>query len=225
MLSFNLSILNSHKNILQVDGHFEAEESRTNYYLSGQTEFPLRQILKEKLLTPHLSTVISMPNSGLDVMVDGNKISDFSRLYRLFLMVPAGLPCLKASLKASVARRGKEINDASIGEDSDVEVEKLGESSKKAESSSKGKGKVSPGIQPAINWVQGVLSLKDKFDTVWKDAFQSSREVESTLIEVSLQVVGEIPSSYHDQSFRLSQTLSTSTKSLLNIFHYLSMTT
>ena len=99
-------------------------------------------------------------------------------------MVPAGLPCLKTSLKASIARRGKEINDASMGEDSDVDVENLGESSKKAESS-KGKGKVSPGIQPAINWVQAVLSLKDKFDAVWKDAFQSSREVESALIEVS----------------------------------------
>ena len=125
-----------------------------------------------------------MQNSGLDVMIDGNKISDFSRLYRLFSMVPAGLPCLKTSLKASIARRGKEINDASMGEDSDVDVENLGESSKKAESS-KGKGKVSPGIQPAINWVQAVLSLKDKFDAVWKDAFQSSREVVSALIEVS----------------------------------------
>jgi cullin 3 len=131
-----------------------------------------------------------MQNSGLDVMIDGNKISDFSRLYRLFLMVPAGLPCLKTSLKASVARRGKEINDASMGEDSDVDVENPGESSKKAESS-KGKGKVSPGIQPAINWVQAVLLLKDKFDTVWKDAFQSSREVEFALIDVSSQVVEE----------------------------------
>ena len=132
-----------------------------------------------------------MQNSGLDVMIDGNKISDFSRLYRLFLMVPAGLPCLKTSLKASIARRGKEINDASMGEDSDVDVENLGESSKKAAEGSKGKGKVSPGIQPAINWVQAVLSLKDKFDAVWKDAFQSSREVESALIEVSFQVVEE----------------------------------
>ena len=132
-----------------------------------------------------------MQNSGLDVMIDGNKISDFSRLYRLLLMVPAGLPCLKTSLKASIARRGKEINDASMGEDSDVDVEKPGgESSKKAESS-KGKGRVPPGIQTAINWVQAVLSLKDKFDTVWRDAFQSSREVEFALIEVSSQVVEE----------------------------------
>ena len=125
-----------------------------------------------------------MPNSGLDVMIDGNKTSDLSRLYRLFLMVPTGLPCLKTSLKASIARRGKEINDASIGEDPDVDVENLGDTSKKTESS---KGKASPGIQPAVNWVQAVLSLKDKFDAIWKDAFESSREVEGALIEVSFK--------------------------------------
>lgn len=151
----------------------------------------------EKLFTPHLSTVISMPNSGLDVMIDGNKISDLSRLYRLFRMVPAGMPCLKTSLKASIARRGKEVNDASIGEDPDVDVENPeGETSKKIENS-RGKGKPSPGIQPAISWVQGVLSLKDKFDAVWKDAFQSNREVDSALIEVSSQSSRNI-SSYHD---------------------------
>ena len=138
-------------------------------------------------------------------MIDGNKISDFSRLYRLFLMVPAGLPCLKASLKASIARRGKEINDASMGEDSDVDVENLGESSKKAERSSKGKGKASPGIQPAIDWVQAVLSLKDKFDTVWRDAFQSSREVESTLIEVSFPGRWRIHHDHHSGFLKLYQ--------------------
>lgn len=115
-------------------------------------------------------------------MIDGNKISDLSRLYRLFVMVPAGLPCLKTSLKASIARRGKEINDASIGEDADVDVENPEGETKKTES--KGKGKASLGIQPAITWVQGVLSLKDKFDAIWKEAFESSREVESALIEV-----------------------------------------
>jgi len=132
-----------------------------------------------------------MQNSGLDIMIDGNKTSDLARLYRLFLIVPTGLSCLKMSLKASIARRGKEINDASTGEDQDMGAENPeGETSKKTESN-KGKGKAFPGIQPAINWVQAVLSLKDKFDAVWKDAFQSSRDVESALIEVSFHVIEE----------------------------------
>lgn len=126
-----------------------------------------------------------MQNSGLDVMIDSNKTSDLARLYRLFIMVPAGLPCLKTALKASITRRGKEINDTYIGEDPDGEAEDPdGEPSKKTESS-KGRGKTTFGIQVATNWVQAVLSLKDKFDAVWKDAFQSSREVEGALIQVS----------------------------------------
>ena len=130
-----------------------------------------------------------MQNSGLDVMIDGNKTSDLARLYRLFLVVPTGLPCLKMSLKTSIARRGKEINDVSIAEDPDVEVENPEAEMPKKIESNKGKGKAFPGIQLAINWVQAVLSLKDKFDAVWKDAFQSSRDVESALIEVSSHIV------------------------------------
>ena len=38
-------------------------------------------------------------------------------------MVPAGLPCLKTALKTSISRRGKEMNEASMREDPDVEVE------------------------------------------------------------------------------------------------------
>ena len=126
-----------------------------------------------------------MPNSGLDVMIDGNKTSDLARLYRLFLMVPGGLPCLKTALKTSISRRGKEINDASMAEDPDVELDNPeGVTSKKSESN-KAKAKVVSKLQPAINWVQAVLALKDKFDAVWKEAFQSGREVEATLIEVS----------------------------------------
>ena len=83
-------------NFLQIDAYFEAEQSRTNHYLSSQTEFPVRQILKEKLLTPHLTTIISMQNSGLDVMIDGNKTSDLALLYRLHIMVPTGLPDRKS---------------------------------------------------------------------------------------------------------------------------------
>ncbi|KAF8149979.1 Cullin [Crassisporium funariophilum] len=162
-----------------VDGRFEAEESRTNHYLSSQTGHPLRQILKDQLLTPHLPSVISKPNSGLDVMADMNKFADLSRLYRLSAAVPTGLPCLKSSLKASIARRGKEINNASLGQEFvDAEAEKA-EKPKKLDSS---KAKAAVGIQPAVNWVQDVLGLKDKFDTVWR-TFQSNREVESGLNE------------------------------------------
>lgn len=163
----------------QAEERLQAEESRTNHYLSSQTTYPLLQVLKDNLLSPHLESVISKENSGMDAMIDNNQFDDLSRLFRLCHMVPKGIACLQGSLKKSIIRRGREINQVSLGEDLvDNESE-----DKDSKDKGKGKGRV-PGIQPAITWVQDVLGLKDKFDTVWKTSFQSNREVEITLNDV-----------------------------------------
>ena len=123
-----------------------------------------------------------MPNSGLDMMIDSDKMDDLTRLYRLFTMVPAGLPCLKRSLKESISRRGKEINRASFGIDD-------AEAGENVDTGTAGKDKARPrtGAQTlalALQWVQDVLDLKDCFDQVWKRAFQRDRELESALNDV-----------------------------------------
>ncbi|KAF9003928.1 Cullin [Cyathus striatus] len=168
----------------QVEKRFISEDSRIHHYLSRQSGPAVGNILKNNLVTSHLSTVIALRNSGLDVMLDTDKTQDLGTLYRLSIMVPTGLSTLKRALKDSIARRGKEINDVSLGAGTaDAEVD--GEA---AEGDPRKKGKLKArtpniGIQPAINWVQDVLYLKDKFDSVWKSAFQKDRDLESALNE------------------------------------------
>ncbi|KAL0061909.1 hypothetical protein AAF712_011193 [Marasmius tenuissimus] len=163
----------------RVESQFVSEESRTHHYLSPQTAAPLQQILKENLLTNHLEAIISK-ESGMDSMIDSNKIEDLTRLYKLYTLVSNGLSCIKQALKRSVNARGKDINEVSLSS------ETLEDSTDAKE---KGKARlVTAGAQTlasALKWVQDVLELKDKFDTVWKDAFQSDREVEGTLNEKS----------------------------------------
>lgn len=177
-------------NFIQVNQRFEAEESRTHHYLSSQTSIPLRHILENNLLKPNLSTVIDMPYSGLDSMIDTDKMDDLALLYKLYIMVPAGLPCLRKALKASIARRGKEINAVSAVTDSaDKLIDIVGD-----DDDAKGKGKSRPasGAQTlalALKWVQDVLDLKDKFDQVWKRSFRSDRDLESALNEVSMYTI------------------------------------
>jgi cullin 3 len=174
--------------IWQVEARFESEEARTHHYLYSQTGVPLREILERDLLTQNLSTVISMPNSGLDVMVDLDKLEDLNRLYRLFIMVPNGMPTLRRSFKDSILRRGREINLASssadAGQDADDgdlnEVETM-----KGKAKSQGRGATGPPMLAlALTWVQHVLDIKDKFDCIWERAFESNRELESSLNEV-----------------------------------------
>lgn len=175
-------------NMRQIEARFEAEEARAAHYLSSHTAAPLRQILQDQLLTPHLLTVISMPNSGLDVMIDLDKIDDLARLYRLFTTVPLGLPTLRKALKDTLDARGKAINTAGLAGDADADGpdDDAGPAAK-----ARGKGKVlAPGagaqtLRLALKWVEDVLALKDKFDGVWRQSFQSDRDIESGLNEVS----------------------------------------
>ncbi|KAI5989644.1 Cullin [Pisolithus orientalis] len=169
----------------RVEVRFQAEKSRTDHYLHSQTGTPLRKILEEHLLIDNLSTVVEMPNSGLDPMIDLDRIEDLNRLYRLFDMVLPGLPTLRRALKASVLRRGKEINQASActegGETAEAEAE-----AETGKANGKAKGRAGGPPQTlilALKWVQDVLDLKDKFDKLRKEAFLSNREIESALHE------------------------------------------
>lgn len=174
----------------QADSRFTAEELRALHYLSTQTAQPLQRILEETLLTPHILAIINNLHSGLDIMIDTDKIQDLARLYKLFTKVSTGLPALRKALKDTLAVRGKEINTAAIpgggedegggGEDDD------GPSTNKGKG--KGKEKVAGGgaqlLQLALKWVEDVLRLKDKFDGIWEHAFASDRELEAGMNEV-----------------------------------------
>ncbi|KAH9849716.1 Cullin-domain-containing protein [Lenzites betulinus] len=172
----------------RVEARFQEEESRTHHILSTLTSLPLQRILEKHLVSTHLYTVVNMPNSGLDAMIDSDRIDDLARMYRLFTRVTAGLSCLRKSLKDTVIQRGRELNDASTGLAGDAADSGEDEA---AEPSAKGKGKAkarppNPASQTlalALKWVQDVLDLKDKFDRIWTKAFHSDRDLESGLNE------------------------------------------
>ncbi|KAH8092592.1 Cullin-domain-containing protein [Cristinia sonorae] len=169
--------------LTRVENRFDSEEARTHHYLSASTDEPLREILKQNLLTPHLTAIMEMPDSGLDNMINLDKLDDLSRLYKLFLKVPEGLTALKKAIKESLIRRGKEINMSSTpSENTDPFVDE--------ETGSKGKGKArarpnaaAQTLTLALKWVQDVLDLKDKFDNIWMKSFRSDRELEGSLNE------------------------------------------
>lgn len=176
-----------------MEARVEGEDSRVHHYLDPRTAPALQRTLEDNLLTPHLSTVISLPNSGLDNMIDTEKTDDLARLYRLFTSVPTGLPCLKKHLKECIVRRGKEINKASLGDDmSNADLDVEGEDEESTRRKGSGKDRLlqnSPAqkLALALKWVQDVLDLRDQFfDGVWKAAFKGDREVESTLNEVTI---------------------------------------
>ncbi|KAF9791108.1 Cullin-domain-containing protein [Thelephora terrestris] len=151
-----------------VDKRFIEEILRAQRYLTSQIAPLLQVILEETLLAPHLSAVIYMPNSGMDTMIDTDKVQSLNLMYKLFKRVDAGVPTIRSAFKDSIVRRGNEIN---------------------MNADAKGKGKAkqkmtgSQTLQQALKWVQDVLDLKDKFNRVWSEAFDSDRELETATVE------------------------------------------
>lgn len=139
---------------------------------------------------PHLQTLIDMASSGLDAMIDHDKLEDLSRLYNLYSLVSEGVSALRRSLRTSIQRRGMDLNASSMEgrELGDGDVEDDLDPSFKG----KGKAKARPptsahGLTLALRWVEGVLQLKDNFDGIWETAFKSNREIESGLNEVIMR--------------------------------------
>ena len=169
-----------------MEERFTQEEARAIHYLSAYTAASLRETLQNTLLVPHLSAVISKPDSGLDIMINSDRTDDLSRLYRLFITVPEGLKTLKEALKTSILRRGLDINQSSELIAANVDKDK--ETSVNSEDR-KGKGKAKASItnaEVASKWVEEVLTLKDLFDKYWKECFDTNREIVVACNEVCL---------------------------------------
>lgn len=203
----------------QIDSRFSEEQSRAHQYLSVTTAEPIRHILQDTLLTPHLRHIIDMPGSGLDVMIDTEKTDDLSRLYRLFVTVPDGIPCLRRAVKESAIHRGKEFNNETpLDEMDDPEG---GEEQAAPSGKGKGKARATTGAQSlalALKWVEDVLRLKDKFDAVWKDCFKLDREIESGLNEVCV-MRNSCNGSILTPACRLSSHSSICSRERLNLSH------
>ncbi|EJD06564.1 ubiquitin ligase SCF complex subunit Cullin [Fomitiporia mediterranea MF3/22] len=175
-----LTTCDSAEYLRRVEDRFTQEDARAMHYLSSQTATPLRQILEDTLLSPHLPTIIQKPNSGLDSMIDLDQKDNLARLYRLFDMVSAGRITLRRALKDSILRRGTEINQTygdGMAQDTTIVVV----------DDPKGKGKArnttGQNIDTASKWVEDVLSLKDRFDQFWRYCFNSDREFETSCNE------------------------------------------
>jgi cullin 3 len=163
-----------------------------------------------------------MASSGLNAMIHLDKVDGLSCLYQLYSLVPEGVPSLRRSLKASIQKRGTELNEISMegrGADDGGAEDELDPAAAKG----KGKAKVRPpnagvhSLAPALRWVEDVLQLKDKFDHVWELSFKNNREIESGLNEVidiiSLLLLMRLTYS------RLSSRLLTCIRELLSSYH------
>lgn len=165
------------------------EEERCQQSLSLSTEDKIRLVVEKELIEAHISDVINLPGTGVRNMLDNEKMTDLQNLYELVRRVDPKLRALKAAVHKRVLELGVEINN--VAQQIAKEAPQKQKPEKK-DTDGKGKEKGPPPKQmnqqtiAAVNWVEEVLKLKNRYDQVCERAFRSDPVMEKAL-EISFQ--------------------------------------
>ncbi|OWZ38177.1 Cullin 3 [Cryptococcus neoformans c8] len=175
------------------------EHDRTIHYLSPSTLPHLQSLLISSLLTPHLSTILNMPGSGLVQMVDKDRYGDLKRLYALFGKVPAdeGVGALKKAVAVDIDVRGKAVNAGTADVDPALQDT----------TTPPAKPKSTPPLTLALQWVHAILLLFDKYTLILSSSFSSSLALQSTINSSFQNVINAHPRAPEFLSLYIDETL------------------
>ncbi|OLL22620.1 Cullin-3 [Neolecta irregularis DAH-3] len=153
-----------------VERRLREEKQRTQHYITATSEPKIRAIVEQQLIGRHMQTIMEMEGSGLAPMLDNDHMGDLNRMYTLFLRSDSGLNGFKAFLLQRIVELGKSVNFQALpppnrDRSSKHAVEKI------------------RGTQLALKWVKEVIQLKDKYDKIWREAFEGDKTVQNTITD------------------------------------------
>jgi cullin 3 len=141
------------------------EVDRCRSTLSESTTSKIEKIVEEELIKNRIQALIDM-DTGVTFMIDNDRVDELGLIFELNARVDPKKTELTKAIAVRVVEMGNEINKAV------------------ALASQPGPGQSGAPLQmtaAAIKWVEDVLQLKDKFDTIWKNAFHQDPTLQTTL--------------------------------------------
>ncbi|BGP30931.1 hypothetical protein JCM10296v2_002693 [Rhodotorula toruloides] len=182
----------------RINRRLEEESTRAQSYLNASTEPLLMSLLDNVLIEQHLSSILEHPASGLSTLIQDSRIDDLKLLYTLFGRVGKGHPALQAGVSAWIVAIGRQINEGvSLAPEPDTHAEdakgkgKAADEGEGAKKKPEAGGAINAKTKAALAWVQNVLDLKDKFDTLLAKAFASDKAFEKSINDAFSVFVNE----------------------------------
>lgn len=159
------------------------EEDRCRSTLSSLTSSKIRAVVETHLVKNHLREVIALEGSGVRYMLDNDRLGDLEMIYDLSARVDPKKVELSKAVSGRIVDLGTEVNNSTRAtlqpapRPSAPNGEKP-DSEDKAEEKATEKP-INQQTQAAIKWVDEVLQLKQKFDTVLEVAFQADQGLQT----------------------------------------------
>jgi cullin 3 len=134
------------------------EQDRCRSTLSESTRPKIEQIVAEELISNKLKDLIDM-DSGVIYMINNDRLEELGLIYELSEKVDPDKKELRLALQDRIAHSGAEVNQAALAVPA---VQGLALNQQTAS---------------AIQWVEEVLALKDKYDRIIAKSFRGDQKL------------------------------------------------
>jgi cullin 3 len=161
----------------QARRRLKEEEERCQQTISNISEAKIKAVVEKEFISAHIKDVIDMEGTGVKNMLDNDKVQDLANVYELISRVDNRKVALKEAIQKRVVDLGTKINTA-------VQVTLSAKQQKPTEKPTGDKPQektVNQQTQGALDWVEQVLQLKLKYDSLWERAFRKDTTLEKAL--------------------------------------------
>jgi cullin 3 len=173
------------------------EETRTQTTISMLTSQKIAKVIEAEMISSHLTEFLAMEGSGIKAMIENDRYEDLTLLYQLIARVDPSKEPLKVALSSRVVELGSEINTNIANADfsNAAAVAENGEAAEGGEKSKATKQQSSAAKQTAaaIRWVDDVLTMKDKFDTMWRKCLNEDLILQTALTKSFSDFINMFP--------------------------------
>lgn len=157
----------------------DEESDRCRSTLSESTTWKIQRVVEDELIRHKMKALIEM-ESGVQFMVDNDKYDELGLVFHLEARVDAKKPELTLSMQKIIQEAGTNINNAAAAaaQAQPAPVQKSDEQDGEKQKPAKA---INQQTVAALKWVEDVLLLRDKFDTIWKTSFNSDQSIHKAL--------------------------------------------
>jgi cullin 3 len=147
------------------------EDERCKQTLLESTGPKIQKVVEDELIKNRIHELVEM-DSGVRFMIDNHRLEELNLIYDLNRRVDEKKSELTRAIQQRIVYMGSDINkDAIAASQAPVAAPAV-------DPADKGKGvaqekSLNQQTVAAIKWVEDVLALKDRFDKIWRESFES----------------------------------------------------
>ncbi|KNG50529.1 cullin-domain-containing protein [Stemphylium lycopersici] len=147
------------------------EDERCKQTLLESTGPKIQKVVEDELIKNRIHELVEM-ESGVRFMIDNHRLEELNLIYDLNRRVDDKKAETTRAIQQRIVDMGSDINKDAIAASQAPAVVPTADPAEKGKAPAQDKS-LNLQTVAAIKWVEDVLALKDRFDSIWRDSFES----------------------------------------------------